>query len=174
MHLNIWLSTNITNTNFSGSNRQGKNNLFKKLYNSCSLSIVSVGRVAHILNNCIRNWTEVLLFDIVIIVKKFKYFYIYTVRVSTLKDFCDSVEIEYEKKCYLFFKNKIFKLNVCSWTSFTNILQKYYLLFYSLTTSNYSSKLYLLLTVFFFNLTLIPSATGKNNLTSTLILVNVT
>lgn len=94
----IGLSADNTNTNFGGPNRQGKNNLFKKLTNSCSTSIVGVGCVAHILNNCIQNSTDILPFDIeVIVVKIYKYFYIYTVRVSTLKTFCDSVEVEYKK-----------------------------------------------------------------------------
>ncbi|KAF0717745.1 protein FAM200B-like [Aphis craccivora] len=94
----IGLSADNTNTNFGGPNRQGKNNLFKKLTHSCSTSIVGVGCVVHILNNCIQNSTDVLPFDIeVIVVKIYKYFYIYTVRVSTLKTFCDSVEVEYKK-----------------------------------------------------------------------------
>jgi len=79
----IGLTADNTNTNFGGSNRQGKNNLFKKLSNSCSSSIVGVGCVAHILNNCIQNSSDVLPFDIEVIVEKiFKYFYIYTVRVN--------------------------------------------------------------------------------------------
>lgn len=94
----IGLSADNTNTNFGGPNRLGKNNLFKKLNNSCSTSIVGVGCVAHILNNCIQNSTDILPFDIeVIVIKIYKYFYIYTVRVSTLKTFCDSVDVEYKK-----------------------------------------------------------------------------
>lgn len=94
----IGLSADNTNTNFGGSNRLGKNNLFKKLQNSCSSSIVGVGCVAHIMNNCIQNATDILPFDIeVIVVKIYKYFYIYTVRVSSLKEFCDTVEVEYRK-----------------------------------------------------------------------------
>lgn len=87
----ISLSADISKTNFGGPNRLGKNNLFKKFNNSCSTSIVGVGCVAHILNNCIQNSIDILSFAIeVIVIKIYKYFYIYTVRVSTLKTFCGS------------------------------------------------------------------------------------
>jgi len=64
--------------------------------------VVGVGRVVHILNTCFQNSTDVLPFQ-VIIVKMYKYSYIYTVRVSLLKNFCDTVEVEL-KKCKLFHK----------------------------------------------------------------------
>lgn len=94
----IGLAADNTNTNFGGMKRKGTNNLFTKLTNSCGKSLIGVGCVAHILNNCIQNATDVLPIDIeVIAVKIFKYFYIYTVRVDKLKSFCDFVNCEYKK-----------------------------------------------------------------------------
>jgi hypothetical protein len=47
---------------------------------------------------CIQNSTDVLPFDIeVIVVDIFKYYYIYTVRFSSLKDFCYTEVVEYKK-----------------------------------------------------------------------------
>ena len=92
------LSADNTNTNFGGSQRKGKNNLFSKLTNSCGKSIVGIGCVAHIFNNCIQNATDSLPIDIeVIVVKIYKHFYIYTVRVAHLKSFCEAVDMEYKK-----------------------------------------------------------------------------
>jgi len=54
--------------------------------------------VSYILNNYIKNSTDVLLFDLeVMFVKMYKYFYIYTVKISLLNDLCDTVEVEYKK-----------------------------------------------------------------------------
>lgn len=65
---------------------------------------------AHILNNCIQNSTDILPIDIeVIVVKMYKYFYIYTVRVDNLKTFCVDIEIEY-KKMLSFSKNRFLSL----------------------------------------------------------------
>lgn len=54
--------------------------------------------MAHIFNNCVQNATDSLPIDVeVIVVKIFKHFYIYTVRVAQLKSFCEEVDVEYKK-----------------------------------------------------------------------------
>lgn len=94
----VGLSADNTNTNFGGSQRRGKNNLFTKLTSSCGKSIVGIGCVAHIFNNCIQNATDCLPIDVeVIVVKIYKHFYIYTVRVAELKSLCETVDVEYKK-----------------------------------------------------------------------------
>lgn len=94
----IGLAADNTNTNFGGMKRKGVNNLFKKLNASRGKPLVGIGCVAHILNNCVQNATDVLPIDVeVIVVKLFKHFYIYTVRVNELKQFCDFVNVEYKK-----------------------------------------------------------------------------
>jgi hypothetical protein len=105
LYQSAYADVDNTNTSFGESNRQEKNNLFKKLNDLCSSSIVGVRCVAHILNNCVQNSTDVLPFDIeVIVVKVLKYFYIYTVRASSLKDFYDTKEVEHKKKMLSFQK----------------------------------------------------------------------
>ncbi|CAH0563043.1 unnamed protein product [Brassicogethes aeneus] len=59
---------------------------------------LEVGCSVHVLKNCLQCAADNLPFDLkVIVVKIYGYFYIYTVRVNKLKEFCDFVEVEYEK-----------------------------------------------------------------------------
>lgn len=99
------MSADNTNTNFWGLNRQGKTNLFHKLNSSCSKSIVGVVCIAHILNNCIWNSTDIEI----IVVKIYKHFDIYTVWVDNLKTFGDDIKIEY-KIILSFSKTRILSL----------------------------------------------------------------
>ncbi|CAH1971283.1 unnamed protein product [Acanthoscelides obtectus] len=92
------MSADNTNTNFGGMRRKGVNNLFSKLNASRGKPVIGIGCVAHIFNNCLQNATDVLPIDVeVIAVKIFKHFYISTVRVEKLKQFCDFVDVEYKK-----------------------------------------------------------------------------
>lgn len=92
----VGISADNTNTNFGGAKRKGKNNLFCKLSTSTNKTLVGIGCMAHIINNCINNAADSLPIDAeVIIVKLFKFFHIYTVRVEELKDLCEFIDIEY-------------------------------------------------------------------------------
>lgn len=52
--------------------------------------------MAHIVNNCINNAADSLPIDAeVVIVKLFKFFHKYTVRVAELKDLCEFIDVEY-------------------------------------------------------------------------------
>lgn len=78
-----------------------KKKCIQKVNNSCSTSIFSVGCAKYILNNCIQNLTVVLLFDIELNIF-FNILNIFTfilLRVGSVKDFCDSVKVEYKKSC---------------------------------------------------------------------------
>lgn len=86
-----------TNTNFGGVARKGENNVFRKLQNKLNRQILGVGCPAHILHNSIQTGADVLSHDIqVIIVKVYNYFSIYTVRVASLKEFCDFVDVTHK------------------------------------------------------------------------------
>ncbi|CAH0563113.1 unnamed protein product [Brassicogethes aeneus] len=87
-----------TNSNFGGKNRKGINNVFTKLNNKLNQNIIGVGCAAHILHNAIQTAADLLSVDIEnIAIKIYSYFYIYTVRVENLKEFCDSADMEYKK-----------------------------------------------------------------------------
>lgn len=61
-------------------------------------NIIGVGCAAHILHNTIQTASDLLPADVENITAKiYSYFYIYTVRVESLKDFCESAEIEYKR-----------------------------------------------------------------------------
>ena len=83
-----------TNSNFGAALRKGVNNTFRKLNNFLQRELVGVGCGAHIVHNTIQTAGDCLPFDIeAVIVKIFSYFYIYTVRVEELKEFCEFVSI---------------------------------------------------------------------------------
>ena len=87
-----------TNCNFGGSSRHGRNNVYTKLNNYLGRELIGVGCNAHILHNAIKTACDCLPIDVeVIIVKIYSYFYIYTVRVESLKEFCEFVDIEYNQ-----------------------------------------------------------------------------
>lgn len=86
-----------TNTNFGGERRRGQRNAFYKLKETYP-SLIGVGCAAHIAHNAMGCGCNGLPFDIeLIIVKIYSHFYIFTVRVSSLMAFCESVEVEYHK-----------------------------------------------------------------------------
>lgn len=86
------------NTNFGGAERKGKNNIYCKLNETLSHKVLGLGCAAHIVHNAIQSAAECLPLDIESVVHKiYMYFYIYTVRVTALQEFCDFVSIEYQK-----------------------------------------------------------------------------
>lgn len=94
----IGLCADNCNTNFGGVARKGKNNVYFRLKEMLERKIIGIGCVAHIVHNCVQSALDILPFDIeVLIIKIYKYFYIYTVRVTELKEFCQFAEIEYQK-----------------------------------------------------------------------------
>ncbi|KAL4098108.1 hypothetical protein QTP88_022777 [Uroleucon formosanum] len=85
------------NTNFGGAARRGTKNVFTILNNNFKTNISGIGRAAHILHNAMQTSTDILPIDIECIVNKiFQYFYIYTVRVEALKEFCDFTNTQYK------------------------------------------------------------------------------
>ena len=86
------------NTMFGGIARGGGNNVFSSLKRTVNDTLVGTGCPAHILNNCIQHGVDVLEVDLqALIVKIYNYFSIYTVRVESLKEFCEFVDIEYQQ-----------------------------------------------------------------------------
>lgn len=84
--------------NFCGKPRKGVNNIFTKLSEHLNQKIIGVGCAAHIVHNAIQTAADLLPVDLEnIIVKIYSYFYIYTVRVECLKEFCENAEVEYHK-----------------------------------------------------------------------------
>lgn len=86
------------NVNFGGRMRQGTNNVITKLKTVFGTEIEGIGCSSHILHNTMQTATDQLSCDVSMIVyKMFNYFSIYTVRTERLKDFCEFVNIHYEK-----------------------------------------------------------------------------
>nr|CAB3264501.1 Numb protein [Phallusia mammillata] len=86
------------NTNFGGVKRKGKNNVFFKVRESLKRNIIGIGCAAHIVHNCLQHAVDTLPVCVEsLVVKMYRYFDIYTVRVTELKIFCDFVEIEYQR-----------------------------------------------------------------------------
>lgn len=91
------LCADNANSNFGGSQRKGKNVLYK-MQQSSKHKLIGVNCAAHILNNCISTAVDCLPIDIeVILVKIYSHFYIYTIRVEEFKEFCDEAEVQYKK-----------------------------------------------------------------------------
>lgn len=87
-----------TNCNFGGKNRKGSNNVYAKLQKSLERQIIGIGCGAHVVHNAIKTAADCLPIDFeCIIVKIYSHFYIYTIRVEALKDFCDATHTEYQK-----------------------------------------------------------------------------
>jgi len=85
------------NTNFGGLKRRGQNNVFFKLKENIGRNLIGVGCAAHIVHNCIQHAVDNLPVPVEsLVVKIYKFFHIYTVRVTELKQFCDFVDIEYQ------------------------------------------------------------------------------
>ena len=72
--------------------------MFSYLKKELGRNIVGVGCGAYIVNNCFQNVVDVLPTEVEsLVVKIYKYFHIYTVRVTQLKEFCEFVEIDHKK-----------------------------------------------------------------------------
>lgn len=85
------------NTNFGGINRGGENNVFFRL-KSINDSIIGIGCAAHIVHNTLKVACEKMPCDVEnVVVKIYSHFYLYTVRVEKLKEFCDSADEQYQK-----------------------------------------------------------------------------
>lgn len=86
-----------TNTNFGSVRRNPGENIFTKLQQAFGRKIAGIGCADHILNNSIHYSFELFtLLDIdSIIFKIHKYFSIYTVRVESLKEFCEDADVNY-------------------------------------------------------------------------------
>lgn len=85
-------------TNFGSWNRGGENNVLFRL-KQWKPSIIGIGCVAHIVHNGLRHACDCLPFDLeCVVVKIYKYFRLYTVRVESLKSLCDTFEdVEYSQ-----------------------------------------------------------------------------
>lgn len=93
----VGFSADNTNTNFGGSARGGTNNVFYKMKNEFP-NIVGVGCAAHIVHNAIKSACSSIPFDVEnIAVKIYSHFYIYTVRVESLKEFCEQTDEEFKE-----------------------------------------------------------------------------
>lgn len=87
-----------TNCNFGGKNRKGVNNVYAKLNTSLGRTLIGIGCGAHIIHNVIKTAADCLPVDFeCIIVKIYSFFYIYSVRVEALKEFCNEANTEYKK-----------------------------------------------------------------------------
>ena len=60
-------------------------------------NLTGVGCAAHIVHNYIQHAVDNLPLAVESLVKIYKFFRIYTVRVTELKQFCDFVDTEYQK-----------------------------------------------------------------------------
>jgi hypothetical protein len=61
------------------------------------MNIEGIGCAAHILHNALQTSADILPTDVEATVNKiFQHFHIYMVWVEELKEFCDSVDVEYK------------------------------------------------------------------------------
>lgn len=83
--------------NFGNRERTGTDNVYYKL-NQIYPGLIGIGCGAHIIHNTLKAACDQMPFDVeVIVVKIYSHFYIFTVRVAKLKEFCDSVGTEYKR-----------------------------------------------------------------------------
>lgn len=83
--------------NFGNRERTGTENTFYKL-NKLFLDLIGIGCGAHIGHNTLKKACDQMPFDFeMIICKIYSHFYLTTVRVTALKQFCDEVNVEYQK-----------------------------------------------------------------------------
>lgn len=89
------------NTNFGGVARAGNKNVYFKLKNTINDNLIGIGCPAHILNNSVHYGFDGLPLNIDTIVTVIhNHFSIYTVRIESLKEFCNFVETEYKSTLY--------------------------------------------------------------------------
>jgi hypothetical protein len=82
-----------TNSNFGGVKRKENENLFRKVQSDLDRPILGIGCSAHIVHNSVQTACDSLPLGIeVIVIKIYKYFHIYTVRVTKLQEVCEFVE----------------------------------------------------------------------------------
>ncbi|KAL4111774.1 hypothetical protein QTP88_015663 [Uroleucon formosanum] len=87
-----------TNCNFGGKNRKEVNNIYAKLNTSLGRTLIGIGCGAHIIHNAIKTAADCLPVNFeCIIVKIYSFFYIYSVRVEALKEFCNAANTEYKQ-----------------------------------------------------------------------------
>jgi hypothetical protein len=90
--------TDNANTNFGGVARKGLNNVYTKMCSQLDRKIIGVGCAAHILHNAMQTAADLLPIDVEsIVVKIYSHFYIYTVRVESLKQFCEESDVQYKQ-----------------------------------------------------------------------------
>lgn len=83
-------------TNFGGVHRNGKNNVFYRLKDELQRELVGIGCSAHIIHNGFDAACEQLPFELEsLVVVLYKHFHIHTLRVESLKGFCDDLDIEF-------------------------------------------------------------------------------
>ncbi|CAL1279908.1 unnamed protein product, partial [Larinioides sclopetarius] len=86
------------NVNFGGAARRGTNNVLTKLQSSLKKPLIGIGCGSHVIHNAIQSAADRLPLDYEsIIVKIYSFFYIYTIRVEALKEFCAETETEYQQ-----------------------------------------------------------------------------
>ncbi|GFQ98893.1 uncharacterized protein TNCT_430231 [Trichonephila clavata] len=86
------------NVDFGGAARRGTNNVLTKLQSSLKKPLIDIGCGAHVIHNAIKSAADGLPLDYEsIIVKIYSFFYIYTIRVEALKEFCAETETEYKQ-----------------------------------------------------------------------------
>lgn len=85
-------------TNFGSRERGGQRNVYFRLKLLVKF-LIGIGCAAHIVHNALKCSCEAMPFDVeCIVVKIYSHFYLYTVRVETLKSFCDGIDgVEYSK-----------------------------------------------------------------------------
>jgi hypothetical protein len=94
----VALTADNTNTNFGGRRRKGVNNVYVKLQGLLQKKILGIRCNAHILSNAINTASCAMPIDVeVIITTIYLYFSHFTVRVATLKQFCEDANVEYKK-----------------------------------------------------------------------------
>lgn len=89
----IVFSADNAPTNFGSIHRTGDKNVFKQLKEKVNPHMIGAGCVAHIVHNAIESACDQLSIDVeYVAVKIYTHFYRYTVRLESLKHFCDSVD----------------------------------------------------------------------------------
>lgn len=83
--------------NFGGETRGGQNNVFYRL-KLWLPHLIGIGCVAHITHNTLKFACDEIPFDVEwVAVKIYSHFYLNTVRVTALKNFCEEADVEYNK-----------------------------------------------------------------------------
>ncbi|KAF2888911.1 hypothetical protein ILUMI_17263 [Ignelater luminosus] len=86
------------NTNFEGVSKKGNKNVFNKLKQNVPQKLIGIGCAAHIIHNTIQTAADLLPVDVDSVINKiYSHFYIFTVRVESLKTFCEEAETDYHK-----------------------------------------------------------------------------